>query len=98
MRVTPKISDRPADTRNSDEAEASPFSSWMMTEAKVMKSYGRHPPSAHLPHRRGRPGGGGYQRLRQFAGRIFFTSSSDGSASLPSTKRHSVMTPLPSFR
>jgi hypothetical protein len=28
MRVTPKISDSPADTRNSDDAPASPLSSW----------------------------------------------------------------------
>src|SRR5882672_3033941 len=28
MRVTPKISDRPTATRNSDEAPARPFSSW----------------------------------------------------------------------
>jgi len=35
IRVTPKISDRPADTRNRDAAAASPFRSWMMMEAKV---------------------------------------------------------------
>src|SRR3954468_601328 len=28
MRVTPKISDRPAPTRNSDDAPASPLSNW----------------------------------------------------------------------
>jgi hypothetical protein len=28
MRVTPKISDSPADTRNSDDALASPLSNW----------------------------------------------------------------------
>src|SRR5690348_15478317 len=35
MRVTPKISDRPADTRNSEEASVSPFRSWMRSEGKV---------------------------------------------------------------
>src|SRR5471032_3037550 len=40
MRVTPKISDRPADTRNSDEAPASPFSSWMRREERVTPSVG----------------------------------------------------------
>src|SRR5690348_11500071 len=46
IRVTPKISDRPADTRNSDEAAASPFRSWMTKEAKVTpRSVG----GPHLP-------------------------------------------------
>src|SRR4030095_8539176 len=39
IRVTPKISDRPADTRNSDAAAASPFRSWMMMEAKVTSGH-----------------------------------------------------------
>ena len=36
-------------------------------------------------------------RHRQFFGLIFWTSASLGRASLPSTKRHSFMMPLPSF-
>src|SRR5476649_1461496 len=40
MRVTPKIIDKPADTRNSDEAPASPFRSWMRREERVTPSVG----------------------------------------------------------
>src|SRR5258705_2553474 len=36
MRVTPKISDRPAATRNSDEAPARPLRSWTMKAERVM--------------------------------------------------------------
>src|SRR5471030_1798926 len=46
MRVTPKISDRPADTRNNDEAPASPFRSWMRREERVTPSVG----GPHLLH------------------------------------------------
>jgi hypothetical protein len=42
MRVTPKISDSPAATRNSDDAPASPLSSWTMKAENVIdQSAGR---------------------------------------------------------
>src|SRR3954463_757695 len=52
MRVTPKMSDRPAPTRNSDEAPASPLSSWTTKPDKSMegaacRGSGRR---AHLAH------------------------------------------------
>jgi hypothetical protein len=34
MRVTPKMIDSPAATRNSDDAEARPLRNWMMIVAK----------------------------------------------------------------
>src|SRR5262245_17561300 len=37
MRVTPKISDSPAATRNSVEALASPFRNWMTTEDMLLR-------------------------------------------------------------
>ena len=37
MRVTPKISVRPAATRNSDDADARPLRNWSAKEAKVTK-------------------------------------------------------------
>src|SRR5215475_14475209 len=43
MRVTPKISDRPADTRNNDDAAASPFKSWMTTEGRFTRQLPCHP-------------------------------------------------------
>src|SRR5450432_482460 len=36
MRVTPKINDRPAPTRNRPDAPASPLSAWNRTESRVM--------------------------------------------------------------
>ena len=38
MRMTPKISDSPADTRNSDDAEASPLSNWTSRPEKLMRN------------------------------------------------------------
>src|ERR1700710_1610683 len=52
MRVTPKISDSPAATRNCDDAPASPLSSWtrkpekVMSRARARRSIGR----AQLQH------------------------------------------------
>jgi len=43
MRVTPKISDRPAATRNSDEALARPFRNWMRMEEEEIKKRGQTP-------------------------------------------------------
>ena len=37
MRVTPKINVRPAATRNSADADASPFNSWIVSDASVMQ-------------------------------------------------------------
>src|SRR5207237_5033827 len=45
MRVTPKMSDRPADRKNSDEAFARPFKAW-----SARTSSGSLLPRAHLPH------------------------------------------------
>jgi hypothetical protein len=39
MRVTPKISVRPAATRNSAEAEDSPFNNWRRNDASVTRAY-----------------------------------------------------------
>src|SRR5271170_7992989 len=36
MRVTPKINDRPAPTRNRPDAPASPLSAWNRTPSRVM--------------------------------------------------------------
>src|ERR1700704_3161776 len=46
MRVTPKISDRPADRKNNDEAFARPFRPWMRTTSGDRLLLRR----AHLPH------------------------------------------------
>src|ERR1700704_998596 len=56
MRVTPKISDKPADTRNSDEAPARPLRSWTSSAEAVTRELwqqraqerGRATPSAPL--------------------------------------------------
>src|SRR3954462_11730216 len=45
MRLTPKISDRPADRKKSDEALARPFKAW-----SARTSRGRLLPRAQLPH------------------------------------------------
>ena len=93
IRVTPKISDSPAATRNSDDAVARPFRNWMMMLAKVTSGMlgARHSSgpiflAADMTRDWSRA-----PPADQLAGLIFFTSASDGSASLPSTKRHSFM-------
>src|SRR5207253_10964576 len=99
IRVTPKISDRPADTRNKDEAAASPFRSWMRMLAKVTSRWGRataahsHAPEVARSSLAARHDAPLEWRApsNQLAGLIFLISASDGSASLPSTKRHSFI-------
>jgi hypothetical protein len=72
MRVTPKISDSPAATRNSDDAEASPLSSWTRREARVT----RWPGKEGMSSRAQRADASKARNVNQFFGRNLLTSAS----------------------
>ena len=73
-RVTPKISVRPAATRNSDDAPARPLRSWARREAKDTRRQLPRSRAAELAF----PAEGGEVSARHSAGRIRLTASSDG--------------------
>ena len=85
MRVTPKISDSPAATRNSDEALARPLRNWIRIEEAVMQQKKGVCPPFCLVQR-------GFQSLR-----IARTSSNGGRYFAPSAKRQFTMVPTPFF-
>src|SRR5438067_7123288 len=94
IRLTPKISDKPAPTKKRVEAAASPLSAWKRTPSRLMKD--RHGRACH-----GHPRLQGFRQIvdgrnepghadvgSQFiaaAGRSFLTSSSLGCMEAPST-------------
>src|ERR1051326_7776391 len=92
MRETPKISDRPAATRNSPEAVESPLTAWNRNALSDMTAQGLDPLPTMFAGR-----GRNAADWVQFdsAGRSFFTSASDGSTDAPSTYLMSLMVPLP---
>ena len=82
MRVTPKISDSPAATRNSDDAPASPLRSWTTKPEKLIEIT-RACRGSGVDLRQIGPVGGRVERVRvmrsvQSAARSFFTSASVG--------------------
>src|SRR3954469_9230302 len=94
MRETPKMSDRPAATRNSPEAVERPLTAWNRNALSDMVAQVRSPLLTEQARRGEKPDTAG---LGQFAsaGRSFFTSASDGSTVAPSTYLMSLMVPLP---
>src|SRR6218665_3110603 len=77
MRVTPKINERPAATRNSEDAPANPLSNGTTKPEKLMKAPEKTGDPA--PRRAQEAAADALQEpCGQSAGRIFFTSSSVG--------------------
>ena len=105
MRVTPKMSDNPAATRNNDDAPARPFKSWTKRPERVMGyrsiAVGSEYVGLPLPGEREQTEhphnfDEGAEKKTRYSGRSFFTSAAAGKTLAPSTYLKSTITPLPS--